>query len=230
MRPSFLSNRIGKFEERMIPGEARPDLYAAHLTRYRWARRFVRGYVLDAGCSIGYGLKELSHGATLAVGVDAFLPALLYGNERGDFNGVQADIKQLPFRDQVFDIVTSFEVLEHIHEQSCFVQEVHRVLRRDGMFILSTPQRFGDHSGNPHHARELSLDEFRGLLDGRFRNCVYFAQSPRRTVFARLFRRFALHQSAMINCIVRLVCHKVYQIDEIGKHRYESFLIAVCEK
>jgi 2-polyprenyl-3-methyl-5-hydroxy-6-metoxy-1,4-benzoquinol methylase len=51
------------------------------------------------------------------------------------------DAKRVGFEDESFDVVISMEVIEHIAEQSVFLEEIKRVLRIDGIFILSTPER-----------------------------------------------------------------------------------------
>ena len=84
----------------------------------------------------------------------------------------EADCAALPFADASFDAVVSFETIEHIAAQEAFLDEVRRVLRPDGLFILSCPNKteYTDKRGvvNEFHVRELYRDELAALLAPRF--------------------------------------------------------------
>jgi SAM-dependent methyltransferase len=84
------------------------------------------------------------------------------------------DAKRLGFEDESFDVVISMEVIEHIAEQSVFLEEIKRVLRRNGVFILSTPERNFYDKGRfdfpktSSHLKEFSSSEFERLLRSFF--------------------------------------------------------------
>ena len=78
------------------------------------------------------------------------------------------DALQLHFLDKSIDIVASMETIEHIDDLK-FLREVHRVLRQDGIFIVSTPQNSNSSLPLvPYHLREYSLMEFENLLSQFF--------------------------------------------------------------
>lgn len=99
----------------------------------------IRGHrVLDIGCANGWlrgAVKDRMY-----VGVD-LTPLMSAREERWHF--VRADARQLPFTNESFDLVTLFEVLEHLPRGSepRAVAEVFRVLRPGAKFLLSTPHR-----------------------------------------------------------------------------------------
>jgi tetratricopeptide (TPR) repeat protein len=81
----------------------------------------------------------------------------------------------------LFDVIVCFEALEHIAEQNELMSEVRRLLKKDGIFIVSTPNKHELHSGNPgyhneFHMKELDLDEFKRLLTGNFKNINLYGQ------------------------------------------------------
>jgi len=88
----------------------------------------------------------------------------------------------LPFPDASFDAVVSFETLEHIAAQEPFLAEVRRVLRPDGLLILSCPNKaeYSDRRGvtNEFHVRELYRDELAALVARRFTHAVWYGQRP----------------------------------------------------
>jgi SAM-dependent methyltransferase len=86
---------------------------------------------------------------------------------------VRASGIALPYPSGAFDLVTSFETLEHIEAAECFVRELRRVTNRDGQLILSTPNLLctSRYPRNPFHVREFTPGELAELL-GRFYDCV----------------------------------------------------------
>jgi SAM-dependent methyltransferase len=79
---------------------------------------------------------------------------------------VQADAIALPFQDDSFDVVTSFETLEHIYDHRSFIKEIRRVLREGGHLILSTPNASitSRYPRNPFHVHEFTARELYELL------------------------------------------------------------------
>jgi GT2 family glycosyltransferase/glycosyltransferase involved in cell wall biosynthesis/SAM-dependent methyltransferase len=163
--------------ERIIPGKVDHDLYSEHLVRYLWAQQFCKGKrALDTGCGVGYGSFYLAQKADNVVGVDISYAAVSYALQHYSLPNVDfvaADCYCLPFPAKSFDVVTSFELIEHLQDPKTYMSEVRRVLRRDGFFIVSTPNRpvYAQHRGerpNPFHVREYDLSEFLLLLSHYF--------------------------------------------------------------
>jgi SAM-dependent methyltransferase len=77
---------------------------------------------------------------------------------------LEAKVPPLPFADDSFDCVVSFQVIEHIKRDRAFVEEVRRVLKPGGRFIVSTPNRPMSLTRNPWHVREYNAKQFGELL------------------------------------------------------------------
>ncbi|WP_376697031.1 class I SAM-dependent methyltransferase [Wenzhouxiangella sp. EGI_FJ10305] len=161
--------------ERFTPECVREMAYE-HWHRYAWATELVDGAeVLDAACGEGYGSRLLAARAKSVVGVDIGEEAVAHARERyrGDnLRFDQADATRLPFGDDSFDVVVSFETLEHLEAQETLLAEFRRVLRPDGFLIISSPDRktYSDETGydNPFHVRELYRDELESLISATF--------------------------------------------------------------
>jgi 2-polyprenyl-3-methyl-5-hydroxy-6-metoxy-1,4-benzoquinol methylase len=169
--------------ERFLPEQMRGELIEAeHLVRYLWASTYIEGReVLDAGCGAGYGTRILlEHGAKRCVGVDLSPEAVEGAAERyGSGQAIEfetVDIADLPFDDDSFDAVVCFETLEHVEDQAGVLEELERVLRADGLLLLSSPNRGQYPPGNPYHTKELAEQEFLGLLSQRFAHVLPFRQ------------------------------------------------------
>ncbi|HDH96829.1 MAG TPA: class I SAM-dependent methyltransferase, partial [Proteobacteria bacterium] len=176
--------------ERLIPDEEKLlDLYYEHFARYLYAAEFVEDkVVLDLGCGCGYGTYELAEaGARLAVGIDNSDEAIRYARSRyrhrRSFFAV-ADALELPFGDDSFDVIVCMEVLEHLEDQKALLSEIARVLKGDGILLISTPNPnrptiSGEREPNPFHVREVELEEFRDLLASMFKNVKILFQARR---------------------------------------------------
>jgi SAM-dependent methyltransferase len=123
-------------------------IYALHVATYDWAARRADGAaVLDYGCGTGYGVARLAESAASVVGVDVSAAAVSYAESRYPAENARfqqiAPIEQgpLPFPDGSFDLVTSFQVIEHVPSPDAYVAEVRRVLKPGGTFLCVTPDR-----------------------------------------------------------------------------------------
>ncbi len=154
----------------------------AHINRYEWASSFIKGLkVLDNGCGAGCGTYYLVlHGAAEAVGIDYSFDAIKWGKRRYQAKNLKlitANSLHLPFRDNYFDVIVSFDVLEHIAEkdQRNFISEIIRVMRQSGTLLIGCPNREASeciltNDNNLFHLHELNKEEFEKLLSEYFKD------------------------------------------------------------
>jgi SAM-dependent methyltransferase len=163
------------FPERFDPATMGGELVEAeHMCRYWWAAGLAAGRrVLDAGCGTGYGSSVLARaGAREVVGVDR-AAEVLEAASAGAHSGVRferADLASLPFEDGSFDLVVSFEAIEHVEDQERVLDELVRVLAGGGVLAISSPNRDVYVPGNPHHTHEYLPEELRDALAARLAN------------------------------------------------------------
>ena len=157
-----------------------------HMARYMFAAQFVKGgAILDAGCGTGYGAAYLaSRGAKRVLGVDLAPEAIEYSRIHYEDDSVSfsvMDCASLGFPDETFDAVVSLEVIEHLADPEPYLSEMRRVLKADGVFILSTPNKAihspnSDRPLNPFHFKEYGIAELEEKLSAYFGVVALFGQ------------------------------------------------------
>ena len=183
------------YPERIIPDETEPGIVALHLKRYEFALEWCAGRdVLDAGCGTGYGSALLARAARRVVGVDVSEDAIAYAKQRYGTSGVEfltADVTQLPLADASFDVVCSFETIEHLEEPALLVAECARLLRPHGVLLVSTPRVdvTTRTPRNPFHRVELAAADFAELLERRFGTVTLYGQRRLQTRRHRALQR-----------------------------------------
>jgi len=168
--------------ERFLPAAMRGQLVEAeHLSRYVWAARHAAGRrVLDVGCGAAYGAEMMAiAGATSVVGVDRAEAVLEAARPTmpADVTLVHGDARALPFADGSFDLVTVFELIEHVDEPEAVLAELSRVLAPGGIALVSTPNRDAYPPGNPHHVHEYTPGELASALERYFAHIELHRQS-----------------------------------------------------
>lgn len=173
--------------ERVIPGEVNDDLWAEHLARYAFAARLSSNTrTLDVGCGTGYGTAELAQQARFVAGIDVSMEAIVYARAHYPLPNatfLTASAEAVPFSRASFDLITAFEVIEHLENWCDFLKEARRVLHPSGVFLVSTPNKLyyaesrATNGPNPFHAHEFEFEEFRDAVAGVFPRVAILLQN-----------------------------------------------------
>lgn len=155
-------------------------VYLFHVVTYDYVRDLVRGKeVLDFGCGSGYGTARIADGCARIVGIDISAEAVDYARDKFRAGNLEfaaippVEDAPLPFADQSFDVVLSFQVIEHVPDVGRYLSEIARVLRPGGAFVVATPDRSSrllpkQKPWNMFHLHEYSDAELKDALAGRF--------------------------------------------------------------
>ena len=171
--------------ERFTP-ECVREIWYEHYHRYAFALSLAEGKrVLDAACGEGYGSALLARCARHVLGVDISIEAISHANKRyaaqqENLSFRQADVAALDALPSAsFDLICSFETLEHLQAQEAMLAGFRRLLAPGGVLLVSTPDRhnYSDVPGfkNEHHVRELYRPEFEAMLATEFREVRLYA-------------------------------------------------------
>jgi SAM-dependent methyltransferase/GT2 family glycosyltransferase len=180
---NLMLNRTG---ERLLPWDPHnPQNLYEHLQRYDFASQFCVGKrVIDVGSGEGYGSNMLATVAESVIGIDLAPDAIQWAASkygRANLKFVCGSAIEIPIgQNSSFDVAVCFELLEHIEEQDELLVEIKRLLKPNGILILSTPNRstYSDEPGykNPFHKKELYFPEFCKLVGERFSDTVFLGQ------------------------------------------------------
>jgi len=202
--------------ERIIPNEnfcgSNTNAYLEHTARYNFAAKFVAGKkILDLACGVGYGSKILSDSnASKIYGCDISSESIKYANKNYANNNIKfetMDATNLKFPDSFFDCIVSFETIEHVPKYKQVLDEFHRVLKNDGLLIISTPNKDVTSKGrdkpiNPFHFKEFTVNEFSDMLNNLFTNVNLFSQLLIIPIkFKKKFTRLVFHTLAKLDVL-----------------------------
>jgi lipopolysaccharide transport system ATP-binding protein len=150
----------------------------AHIGRYQLAREIcpIKGQVLDAACGMGYGSNVLSFARSelKVTGIDISKEAIEYSTN--NFSSLNKNLKfkiggveelNTLFKNETFDMVCSFETVEHINDPVSFIHDVKNMLKPEGLFICSVPNMWVDESGkdpNPHHLHVFDFEKIISIV------------------------------------------------------------------
>jgi len=172
--------------ERFVPG-AKGEIWIEHWHRYHFAARWCAGKrVLDVACGEGYGSALLARHAAHVTGIDIAAEAIAHARTSyaalANAEFVAASCTALPLAGASVDVAISFETLEHIAAQAEFIDELARVLKPDGVLVLSCPNKleYSDKRGfaNEFHVKELYRDELEALVAARLPRLAWYGQRP----------------------------------------------------
>ncbi|MDD3461617.1 MAG: class I SAM-dependent methyltransferase [Mesotoga sp.] len=122
--------------------------------------------ILDIGCGTGIVLKKLEKiGA--CYGIDISEEAILFCKKRKLKNVYKANAENLPFINESFDLITVLDVLEHIKNPQNVLNEINRILKNDGIAIITVPAfkfLWSSHDKMLHHITRYDKSELFKVL------------------------------------------------------------------
>ncbi|MBX9888408.1 MAG: class I SAM-dependent methyltransferase [Flavobacteriaceae bacterium] len=179
-----MSSKKNKWTGERIETNIYGDVTVEHLHRYSLATLFIKNkIVLDIASGEGYGSYLMARSAKKVIGVDIDQEAVdlsrtKYKNENLSFLRGSADL--IPLDNDSVDVLISFETIEHHDKHHEMFLEIKRVLKPDGILIMSSPDKkyYSDlNKSNPFHVKELYLEEFKNLSNKYFENITVYFQN-----------------------------------------------------
>jgi SAM-dependent methyltransferase len=173
--------------ERYMPSVINAQITYEHWHRYAFTKDYIGGkVVLDIACGEGYGSFYMAGFAARVIGIDVSEEAIRHAGDtyqKKNLQFLQSDAAAIHIGESGFaDVAVSFETIEHLPEeqQQLFLQEIKRLLKPDGVLIMSTPDKafYSDVPGyqNPYHLKEFYNAEYEAFLKSAFQHTVLLQQ------------------------------------------------------
>jgi len=140
------------------------------LQAYVEAVPYINGNVLELGCGEGRGIELITSKAKHYTGIDkieAIIKKLQMKYPKFRFDA--SSFPPIPYPDNSFDTIVSFQVIEHVKNDIEFLKEIKRILVPGGKAILTTPNIKMTLTRNPWHEREYTADELTKLCENIFK-------------------------------------------------------------
>lgn len=225
---------MNTYPERIIPSETEAGIVSLHLKRYDFSLPYCKDKtVLDVACGVGYGSSYLGKVARRVVGVEIDKESVEYARSHYQSAHVtfeEMDAAKLRFEDSSFDVVCSFETIEHLRDIPAYLSEITRVLKKDGVYVVSTPQvaKTNPRPANPFHTVEFSKKDFTDLLGNFFGNLDVFGQRRVQSDFHYYLQKLdvlSLRSRLVPRFLTKKIAKKLdtVPIDELG---LENILIS----
>jgi len=169
--------------ERLLPSITNESMIE-HLHRYSLAKEFCRNKtILDIACGEGYGSNLISEVAEHIYAIDIDQEAINNAKEKYIKKNLEfkcSSIENIPLENNSVDVILCFETIEHVSDYIKALKELKRVLKKEGLLIISTPNKtnYTDRTGyhNPFHIHEFIKSEFNELLSGFFKYNEFLSQ------------------------------------------------------
>lgn len=202
----------------MPQAEFLQDLYYLALARYDLARKYATNKtVLEVGSGAGYGAAVLATRAKKVYGIDTCPESIVQSQQKYKQPNLifrVADVTALDFGANFFDLITAFEVIEHIKDYPQAIKEIYRVLKPGGLLIISTPNKAIYSPGAkkpfyPFHFKEFELNDLRNAFRdftiveilGQFikgkKSLIYSPWNPKR-IIRIIFANLPFHVKLLI--------------------------------
>ncbi|MGV8131729.1 MAG: methyltransferase domain-containing protein [Candidatus Pacearchaeota archaeon] len=218
--------------ERFINQNIGVRIASDHWNRYLFTQDLVKDkIVLDAACGEGFGSDFMALHAKEVYGIDISKEAVSFAKNkyiRKNLKYKVGSVVKLDFPDHFFDVVVSFETIEHVgpKEQAAFLKEIKRVLKKNGILIISTPDKayYSDLNNfkNKYHIKEFCKEEFYDFLKSTFDNVMMYEQSSNNSSTIsngnyKKRKRFYIGRDDNFS----------YSINKKSVHPYD-YLVAIC--
>ena len=141
------------------------------LKAYYAAKPYIKGKLLELGCGEGRGVEVLAPLADSYVGIDKIKEIVeALSSKYPDYSFFDGSFPPFPFKEDSFDTIVTFQVIEHVKKDEEFIKEIHRVLKKGGKVLITTPNIKMTLSRNPWHEREYTASQLEDLCGKYFSN------------------------------------------------------------
>lgn len=153
-------------------------IWLPHKAVYEFVSRYChKKIVLDAGCGQGWGSGLVAKVAKKITAIDIDESSLNFARNKFTFKNLlfrKDNLENLNSIKKNPNIIICLQTIEHLNKPHKFLESVVRLLKSNGVLIISTPNKLSDHIPSPYHIKEYSETEIRKLLSNYFKHVKLF--------------------------------------------------------
>lgn len=144
------------------------------LSAYVFGEKYISGDVLELGCGEGRGIDIILNRSKSFTAIDKISEVTerlsrKYPNEKF-ISSSFPPLKNI--KNESFDTLISFQVIEHIKNDKLFIKEIYRILKPGGKALISTPNISMSLTRNPWHVREYTSQQLFDLASRNFKKII----------------------------------------------------------
>lgn len=135
------------------------------LSAYVFSQKYIKGDVLELGCGEGRGIDIILRKSKSFTAIDKIKDVIeKLSLKYKDNVFISSNFPPLSdIEDNSFDTIISFQVIEHIQDDTQYISEIERILRPGGVALITTPNIKMTLTRNPWHVREYTSEELNNL-------------------------------------------------------------------
>lgn len=205
-------------------------IFMQHLAAYEYASQFTGDkIVLELGCGEGYGTVLLAKSASKIFGIDYSKAAIDKAQKKYRADNIEfvcSDVNDLGFDDASFEVIIAFQFIEHLKDPRAVLLKIKSLLKPQGIFLLSSPNKKASIVQHPYHFREYDREELEGLLRNYFAKVeIYGLQFSARVAEFREKRRQASQGLARLDflklhqLLPRIIRQRLFDLAASGLSR-----------
>lgn len=209
------------------------DQYDKDFKKYIQSFGFKNNKILDIGCGEGYKSLYVDNGSNDIWGTDIVDRRLDMVRPLLKFSLSSVD-KKLPFKDKYFDVVTNYDVIEHVVDDDFFCREIHRVLKPKGISITFTPNlnRLSNKIIELRYGNRINFPLFLGY-DNNLQGCIHLREYTNSSL-KDTFVKAGFSDVEILNYWfgLRLPIIEKFRMEfnDFIFQNYAQYLIALCKK
>jgi 2-polyprenyl-3-methyl-5-hydroxy-6-metoxy-1,4-benzoquinol methylase len=227
--------------ERWIPDYSYQQTEKEHFQRYELICRYIKNKkVLDIACGTGRGSYMMAMGgADTICGVDIDADTIRYASFRNFHLKIIYQIGDATkfISANKFEVIISFETVEHIPDYKLYLKQLENNLEKDGVLFISTPisnKILDENPINPYHVREWGFKAFQNAISEYFEIDKIFIQVypevKKKSLFSRIYYKLhtPLYQAPPSISIYDYSQNKLNE--KLLGHSYRGYQILMCKK
>jgi len=160
----------------------------------------LKGRLLDIGCAAGFFLNVARERGWQPFGLELSETAAEFARKQFKLNIVTGTFEHAPLPENYYDVITAWDVIEHVLEPQIFIRKTFTLLKNNGMLVIGTPnvgslayklrKNHWYHLKPPEHIFYYNPETLKQLLESKFPKVMTAAGYPQYSKVPPTFKAY----------------------------------------